>query len=180
MKFEKRSTREILALNRRRTSPLGERVILMAHNIRSLHNVGALFRSADGFGIGELWLSGYTPRPPRAEISKTALGSEESVRWHSVEKPAEEIQQLKASGFEIWALEQTHQSRMLTEIEPGGSKVCLLIGNEVTGVDEELLRLADSAVEIPQFGEKHSLNVSVAAGIALYALLEKFESNHTR
>lgn len=169
----KKSTKEILDTNRRRKSPLKDHFILFAHDIRSLHNVGSLFRSADAFGIHALWLSGFTPVPPRSEISKTALGAEESVNWVQVDNESESIKALKSKGYHIYGLEQTFHGELMTKHTLASEKICLLIGNEVTGIHEDLIPLIDQFVEIPQFGEKHSLNVSVAAGIALYAFLDK-------
>lgn len=173
MKIVKKSLSGILEENRRRISPL-KSVLMMAHNIRSLHNVGSLFRTADSFGIEGLILSGYTPRPPHASISKTALGAEQHVRWEHSPEALPKLEELIAEGYRICTLEQTNASRPLPDYRPESGRLCLLLGNEITGVDTELLRKSDDFVEIPQFGEKHSLNVSVAAGIALYALLTSF------
>ena len=173
----KKNTREILNENLDRESPLAHSFILFAHNIRSMHNVGALFRTSDAFGIHSLFLSGFTPTPPRPEISKTALGSEETVSWKKIENPLEEIDSLKHKSYKIYGLEQTFQSKLLTEFkiqEPEKEqKICVILGNEVTGIDEVLIDKIDRFIEIPQFGSKHSLNVSVAAGVLLYAFLEK-------
>ncbi|MEX1062105.1 MAG: TrmH family RNA methyltransferase [Balneolaceae bacterium] len=169
----KKTTRQILADNKKRVSPLAPHFILMAHNIRSLYNVGSLFRSADVFGIRSVFLSGFTPAPPRAEISKTALGAEETVHWRKIENPVEQIRALKTRDYRIYGLEQTVTGEFLPGHRVTAGKICLLLGNEVTGIDEELIPLVDQFVEIPQYGEKHSLNVSVAAGIALYAFLVK-------
>ncbi|PWN07117.1 TrmH family RNA methyltransferase [Rhodohalobacter mucosus] len=174
--MKKLTTREILEKNLKRTSPLGSHFILWMHNIRSLHNVGAVFRSADAFGIRELRLSGHTPVPPRPEITKTAIGAEQYVEWKEINNPVEEINTLKRAGYTIAVLEQTDRSTPLNEWTPESDKICLILGNEVTGVDDELIELADLSVDIPQFGNKHSLNVSVAAGVALYGILEKFYS----
>lgn len=175
--FRKLTAKEILIYNRQRQSPLQNHFILWLHNIRSLHNVGAAFRSADSFGINELRLSGYTPVPPRAEISKTALGAEKDVKWAHIDKSEieNEITLLKKRTFVILGLEQTKQSTLLTDYKPVNQKICLFLGNEVTGIDESLFPYIDQMIEIPQFGTKHSLNVSVAAGIALYAFLEKLQ-----
>ena len=139
-----------------------------------MHNVGAVFRSADAFGIKELWISGYTPLPPRPEITKTAIGAEEFVKWKEINHPEKEIKSLKQDGYTITALEQTDECIELDKWSPATDKICLILGNEVTGVDEDLLRLTDVSIEIPQFGMKHSLNVSVAAGVAMYGIFEKF------
>lgn len=171
--MKKLSTKQILSKNQERNSPLRDHFILWLHDIRSLHNVGAAFRNADAFGIHQLWLSGFTPSPPRPEITKTAIGAEEHVIWKKIENEVETIQQLKKDGYSILALEQTDQSIPIHKYEPAGKPICLILGNEVTGVDEMLLSRIDDAVEIPQFGMKHSLNVSVASGVALYAFCEK-------
>lgn len=145
------------------------------HNVRSLHNVGAAFRNADAFGIMEIYLSGYTPRPPRPEITKTAIGAEEHVSWRSINNPSQKISGLKENGYQIIGLEQTDSSELLSEFKPNTDKICLILGNEVTGIDTEIIPLLNTAVEIPQFGMKHSLNVSVACGVALYAFMLKLQ-----
>lgn len=172
--MKKLSTKQILQNNQQRSSPLREHFILWLHDIRSLHNVGAAFRNADAFGIHELWLSGFTPTPPRPEIAKTAIGAEEHVKWKKVKDEIEQIRQLKKDGYAVLALEQTSESIPIHQYQISGKPVCLILGNEVTGVDEQLLPEIDAAIEIPQFGMKHSLNVSVASGVALYAFYEKF------
>lgn len=174
--MKKRTTKEILRNNQERNSPLKKDFILWLHNIRSLHNVGAAFRSADAFGIHQLWISGYTPTPPRPEITKTAIGAEEHVSWKSIKEPEKSALKLKEDGYQLIGLEQTLNSEMLHTFRPEKEKICLILGNEVTGISEDMLPYLDVAVEIPQFGMKHSLNVSVAAGVALYAFYEKFES----
>ena len=171
--MKKLSTREIYQRNQDRQSPLEQHFILWLHNIRSLHNVGAAFRSADAFGVKELWLSGYTPVPPRPEITKTAIGAEENVQWKSFTDEEVPIQWLKENGYTLCGLEQTDSSILLNDLKPESKKICLVLGNEVTGIDERILPNLDISVEIPQFGSKHSLNVSVAAGVALYGFFEK-------
>ena len=177
--MKKLSTREIYRRNQDRQSPLKQHFILWLHNIRSLHNVGAAFRSADAFGVKELWLSGYTPVPPRPEITKTAIGAEENVQWKSFTDEEEPIQWLKENGYTLCGLEQTDSSILLNNLKPESKKICLVLGNEVTGIDETILPMLDIAVEIPQFGSKHSLNVSVAAGVALYGFYEKLNDFST-
>lgn len=172
--MKKLTTRQIHDRNRERTSPLSDSLILWLHDVRSLHNVGAAFRSADAFGIHQLWLSGFTPLPPRPEITKTAIGAEEHVPWRAIPDVQKAIEELKAKGYEIAGLEQTDQSVMIHDYRVPDKPVCLILGNEVTGIDPSLLPYLDIALEIPQFGMKHSLNVSVAAGVALYALFQKF------
>lgn len=175
--MEKLSTREIYHRNQQRRSPLRDHFILWLHNIRSLHNVGASFRSADAFGIKELWLSGYTPTPPRPEITKTAIGAEEHVSWTSFSNEKEPLEWLKENEYTLCGLEQTDRSILLNDLKTVSKKTCLVLGNEVTGIDDSILPVLDVAVEIPQFGSKHSLNVSVAAGVALYGFFENFHSS---
>lgn len=172
--LKKLTTKEILQKNLSRTSPLAEHFILWLHDIRSLHNVGAAFRSADAFGVKEILLSGFTPTPPRPEITKTAIGAEEHVSWRQINQPVKMIENLKKNGYIIAGLEQTVQSKMIHSWRPSTGKICLIVGNEVTGISDTFIPFLDVAVEIPQFGMKHSLNVSVAAGVALYAIYEKY------
>ncbi len=172
---KKLSTKEILEENLASTPPvkLAQTKVIL-HNIRSLHNVGSVFRSSDAFGISELILTGYTPTPPRPEINKTAIGAEEFMDWRHFETATEIIQELKNDGYTILGMEQTTNSIMLNDLDIDSyEKICLVMGNEVTGIDAEILHLMDKFVAIPQFGQKHSLNVSVAAAVMLYALLEK-------
>ena len=144
-------------------------ITLLAHNIRSLWNVGSFFRTADAFAVEKLYLTGYTGLPPRREIAKTALGADEWIPWEHRDNAKEVIEELKAQGWKIIALELTDSAENLSEyIAP--DKVCLLVGHEVTGVPKELLDLCDNHVQIPMRGKKESLNVSVATGIALHHL----------
>lgn len=145
---------------------------LIAHNIRSLWNVGSLFRTCDGMGVEKLYLTGYTGRPPRKEITKTALGAEEFVEWEHVDEPMRVVEDLKKEGWNIVSLEQTEKSVALSEFEPE-FPLCLIIGNEIAGVRDDLLEASDAVVEIPMFGKKESLNVAVAAGVALYGIRAK-------
>lgn len=170
MTIQKRTTKEILEQNRARSiPPLLQRTSIWLHDIRSLYNVGSAFRSADAFGIDKIHLSGYTPHPPRPEISKTALGAEEYVTWTAHEQSVQAIKECKQKGEYVVAIEQTWQSHPLDRfMPPQNNNVCLIFGSEVTGLDEELLQLSDECIEIPQFGQKHSLNVSVSIGVVLY------------
>lgn len=138
--------------------------------------MGAAFRNADAFGVHKLYLSGYTPVPPRPEISKTAIGAEEHVAWESITDIEIEIERLKSNGYQLVGLEQTMESTLLSEYHPDTGKICLILGNEVTGIDSQLIPHLHCAVEIPQFGMKHSLNVSVASGVALYSFTQKLQS----
>lgn len=173
---QKKSTKAIYLSNKGRTVPKGfESTLLWLHNIRSMHNVGSAFRSADAMGIKGIVLSGYTPFPPRAELSKTALGADETVEWYYFEHSGDVLAKLNSEKYNLVALEQTHTSIPLQYLDlPSNNRICLLLGNEISGVDEELLAACKQVVEIPQYGNKHSLNVSVAAGIALFALHELF------
>jgi len=149
-------------------------VILVLDNVRSLHNVGAVFRTADAFGLEKIWLCGITGRPPQREITKTALGSEESVSWEYAAETTAAVTALRQAGYQVVAVEQTTGSVPLPQFSPApGQPVALVMGNEVFGVDDAVLALCDTAVEIPQFGTKHSLNVSVAAGVVLWDVLNK-------
>ncbi|HNW58794.1 MAG TPA: RNA methyltransferase [bacterium] len=159
---------------RRRLREHGERphtpaAVVLLDDIRSLHNVGAIFRTADGAGFGHLYLCGITGTPPRNEIRKTSLGAEESVPWSYHADPLPLARQLKAEGYQLVVLEQTNASTDFTAA-PWRFPLCLIIGHEYTGVREALVELADLAVEIPMDGSKHSLNVSVAFGIAAYEI----------
>jgi 23S rRNA (guanosine2251-2'-O)-methyltransferase len=139
---------------------------IVLDNIRSLHNVGSAFRTADAFLIEKIILTGITGRPPHREIQKTALGATESVPWEYVESPAVAVSRLKSLGYAIAVVEQTTESISLENFfVEKDRKYALIFGNEVDGVSEELIGLADLAIEIPQGGSKHSLNVSVCLGI---------------
>jgi 23S rRNA (guanosine2251-2'-O)-methyltransferase len=145
------------------------KIVALLHNIRSLHNVGSMFRTADGAGIGRLYLSGETGAPPRAEIAKTALGAEESVPWEYWMDVNECVAQLKREGFRVVALELTPKSVDYRKFQAKGP-VCLVVGNEVGGLPPALLALCDDCIQIPMRGIKESLNVSVAFGIAVYEM----------
>jgi 23S rRNA (guanosine2251-2'-O)-methyltransferase len=147
-------------------------VILMLENIRSMHNVGSVFRTADAFLANAIYLCGYTPRPPHRDIHKTALGATESVSWKYVENSIKEVELLKKNGYRVVGVEQVEESIPLQNFKLAeGEKMVLIFGNEVEGVSEELLRCCDACIEIPQFGMKHSLNISVAAGMVLWELV---------
>lgn len=144
-------------------------LIIIADNIRSMHNVGSIFRTSDAFLVEKIFLCGITPTPPHREIQKTALGATESVDWQYAENTSEVVNQLKKEGWTILALEQTTNSVMLDELKvEKGEKIAIVLGNEVEGVNQEVINLCHKAVEIPQFGTKHSFNVSVSCGIMLW------------
>lgn len=148
-------------------------IIVLLDNIRSLYNVGSIFRTCDAANVEKLILTGYTPHPPRKEISKTALGAEESVPWEYFKSPVEAVATLKNAGVTICAVEQTDESVPYASLTDQHFPICLIVGNEISGVSDELIALADMAIEIPMHGVKHSLNVAVAAGIAIYAAVAK-------
>ncbi len=143
-------------------------------NIRSLYNVGSIFRTADGAGISRLYLAGITGSPPAPGLIKTSLGAEKRVPWEHVNGAVEKIKALREEGVQILMLEQTHTS-ISYDVAPVKFPCCLVVGNEITGVDEDIVSLADYAVEIPMHGTKNSLNVSVAFGIVVYELARKYK-----
>ena len=149
-------------------------VVIVCDNLRSAHNVGAVFRTADGFAFEAIHLCGITVTPPNNEIHKAALGAEFTVKWQQWENTADCLQQLREDGCYILALEQTDQSILLTDISfPEGKRLALVLGNEVKGVSPEALAYCDAAAEIPMAGTKHSFNVSVAAGILMWEVFKK-------
>ena len=151
-------------------------VYILLDNVRSLYNVGSIFRSADGARVTKLYLCGYTPHPPRKEIEKTALGATATVPWEYVKDPHLVISQLKQRGIHICLLEQTDQSEQYYLIQKNRFPLCLVVGNELSGISKEIIAQADSAVEIPMFGMKHSLNVAVALGIVLFEFINILNS----
>ncbi|MBC8257003.1 MAG: RNA methyltransferase [Candidatus Marinimicrobia bacterium] len=148
-------------------------ISILVENVRSVHNVGSIFRSADGFGAGKIYLSGYTAHPPREDLHKTALGSENAVPWEYYENPLDAVKAIKNKGISLLLIEQTKQSRMIYETD-WEFPICFIVGNEVTGVSEELSSMADIHAELPMRGIKQSLNVSVACGVVGYELARDF------
>jgi len=147
-------------------------IIVVLDNIRSMHNVGSVFRTADAFLIEGICLCGYTPQPPHRDINKTALGATETVDWFYSPTTIEAVKQLKKQGYSIYAVEQAEGSTSLENFSLPHEKIAVVFGNEVEGVDADVLPLCNGCIEIPQFGMKHSLNISVAAGIVLWKLSE--------
>lgn len=146
-------------------------VCLVLDNVRSLHNVGSAFRTADAFRVEKIYLTGITGTPPHREIHKTALGATESVDWEYAEQPESVVKQLKAEGYKIVVIEQTDASTPLHEFKRlKDEKLCLVFGNEINGVSDSVIQHADVALEIPQTGTKHSLNVSVCIGVVLWEI----------
>ncbi|MDD4373436.1 MAG: RNA methyltransferase [Bacteroidales bacterium] len=150
-------------------------VVVVLDNIRSLHNIGSVFRTADAFRVTAVFLCGITACPPHREIHKTALGATESVRWKYFKTTEEAIHHLKAKGFQVLAVEQTDKSTPLHHTKQTSEHTALVFGNEVEGVGDAVLQLCDGAIEIPQAGTKHSLNVSVCAGIVIWYYFTKWE-----
>lgn len=151
-------------------------IVLILDNIRSLNNIGSIFRTADAFRVEAILLCGITAKPPHREIQKTALGATDSVRWEYFETTQEAIDMLKKRGYKIISLEQAEKSIMLNEFYPGlEENYAIVLGNEVKGVDQEIVNNSDFCIEIPQFGTKHSFNVTVSNGIILWDLLQKMK-----
>ncbi len=147
-------------------------IIMVLDNIRSMHNVGSAFRTADAFLIEGIHLCGFTAQPPHRDIHKTALGATETVEWKYFTETTEAIIFLKNKGYEVWAIEQTEGSLMLNDLLiEKNEKIAVVFGNEVEGVSDEVIKLCNGCIEIPQYGMKHSLNVSVAVGIVLWELV---------
>ncbi len=148
------------------------KIIVVLDNVRSVYNVGSIFRTADAFLIEAICICGYTPQPTHRQMNKTALGAIETVDWIHYHSPVEAIRQLKQSGYKVFSVEQAQGSTSLEKcfFEPYES-IAVIFGNEVTGVQPEVLEVSDGCIEIPQLGLKHSLNISVAAGIVLWQLV---------
>lgn len=148
-------------------------VVVVLDNVRSMANVGSVFRTCDAFAVERLILCGFTPVPPHRDIRKTALGAEESVAWSHFLDTAAAIESLKAEGYLPVAVEQAHGSVMLNEWKPEPlAKIALVFGNEVEGVSDAVLALCDAVIEIPQSGTKHSLNIAVSVGVVVWAVYQ--------
>jgi tRNA G18 (ribose-2'-O)-methylase SpoU len=144
-------------------------LIVVLDNVRSLHNVGAVFRTSDAFLVEAVYLCGSTGTPPNAEIHKTALGAENTVEWKYFEQTKDAITELKREGYIIYSIEQAEKSLMLPDLQLDKTKkYAVVLGNEVKGVQQEVIDLSDGCIELPQYGTKHSLNVSVTAGIVIW------------
>lgn len=149
-------------------------IVVVLENIRSMHNVGSVFRTADAFLIQRIYLCGYTAQPPHRDIHKTALGATETVEWEYFKDTTKAIHELQDLGYKVYAVEQTEGSYLLNQVQmEANDKIAVIFGNEVEGVSNEALKLCNGCIEIPQMGMKHSLNISVAAGIVLWELVRK-------
>ena len=147
-------------------------IVVVLENIRSAYNVGSVFRSADALLLQTVFICGYTAHPQHKEIKKTALGAEETVNWKYFKKIGEAINELRDEGYKIFAVEQAVNSHPLHRMDfKENEKIALIFGNEVTGVEQSTVELADGCIEIPQLGMKHSLNIATAAGVVLWELL---------
>lgn len=149
-------------------------IIVALDDVRSMHNVGSVFRTSDAFKVEKLILGGITPTPPLAEIEKTALGSTKSVDWIHEATLAKALILYKQMGFQVIGFEHTSNSILITDFRLSSNRVVLIFGNEVKGISTEVLELCDYVVEIPQYGTKHSLNISVSAGIGIWEFAKQF------
>ena len=149
-------------------------ITVILHNIRSMYNVGSFFRTCDSALIEELILTGYTPYPPRSEIDKTALGATKTVSWKYSKNILTEIQEQKAQGKKIFAVELTNKKRDYDSLEKEDYPLCLIFGNELSGLDDDVIENCDDSIEIPMYGVKHSLNVSVSGGISIYEAVKAY------
>ena len=145
-------------------------LIVVLDNIRSLNNIGSIFRTCDAFLVSKIYLCGITAKPPNRKINKTALGSTDSVEWDYFKSTIKLIEKLKSEGVKIWSIEQVERAQKLNDIEKIDSKLkhAIVFGNEITGVDQKIIDISENTIEIDQYGTKHSLNVSVAAGIVIW------------
>lgn len=149
-------------------------VVVVLDSVRSMHNIGSIFRTADGFAVEQVCLCGITAQPPHREIEKTALGATQSVNWTYHADVMQAVAQLRADGYQIIAIEQAENSIMLNEFTPDkNEKYALIFGNEVNGVSDDVMQVIDTCIEIPQFGTKHSFNIVVSAGIVLWDFFAK-------
>ncbi|WP_447639860.1 MULTISPECIES: RNA methyltransferase [Chitinophagaceae] len=150
-------------------------LVVIMDNIRSMHNVGSIFRTSDAFLVNRIVLCGFTPRPPHRDINKTALGATETVTWYYKESTLDTVKELKAEGYKVYGIEQVDNGITLENFHfEKNEKIAIVLGNEVEGVNEEVLQQCNGSIEIPQFGTKHSLNVSVAGGILIWEIAKKY------
>lgn len=147
-------------------------VVIVLDNVRSMNNVGSVFRTADAFLLEGIYLCGVTACPPHREIQKTALGATETVNWKHFETTMDAVTSLKNEGYKIYAVEQADKSIMLDSFAPVADKMALVFGNEVSGVDQAIIDICDDCIEIPQHGTKHSLNIAVSVGIVVWEVVK--------
>ena len=151
-------------------------VIVVLDDVRSLSNIGSVFRTSDAFSVEKIILCGITAQPPHREIEKTALGATESVTWEYIESCLEAVDSLKADGIKVIGVEQVDGATQLDEVDFQSDRIALVFGNEVKGVSQEVLQICDMFIEIPQYGTKHSLNISVSVGVVLWEFVKKFKA----
>ncbi|WP_298555911.1 RNA methyltransferase [uncultured Algibacter sp.] len=153
-------------------------IIIVLDNIRSLNNIGSIFRTSDAFLIEKIYLCGITATPPHKDIHKTALGSTDTVDWEYTENTIDLVKKLKADNIQICAIEQTENATMLNDFEiESNTKYALVFGNEVKGIDQNVVSTSDMIIEIPQFGTKHSLNISVSCGVVVWDIFSKLKND---
>jgi 23S rRNA (guanosine2251-2'-O)-methyltransferase len=154
-------------------------IIIVLDNVRSLNNVGSVFRTADAFLVEAIYLCGITGTPPNKDIQKTALGSTETVLWKHYANTVDAVNELKQSGYKVLAIEQAESAIMLNDFKPAkNEKLAIVFGNEVKGVQQEVMDVSDDVLEIPQVGTKHSLNIAVSVGVVVWDLFLKVKVNH--
>jgi 23S rRNA (guanosine2251-2'-O)-methyltransferase len=151
-------------------------VVVVLDNVRSMNNIGSVFRTADAFLLEAIYLCGVTAKPPHREIQKTALGATETVSWKHFETTIDAVNVLKAEGYKVYAVEQADESVILDKFTPVWGKIALVFGNEVNGVDQTVIDICESCIEIPQYGTKHSLNLAVSAGIVIWEVAKILKS----
>lgn len=150
-------------------------IYIILDDVRSMNNVGSVFRTGDALGVAGIKLCGFTPQPPHRDIHKTALGATETVKWEYAATVVDAIKELKKLGYKIVAIEQTHNSTWLQDFQiVEQEKIAIIMGNEVVGVSDDALALCDAVIEVPQFGSKHSLNISVTTGVVLWDLVRRY------
>ena len=171
LKLEELNRLSITDFKSKRKDP----IVVLLDNVRSLHNVGSVFRTCDAMAIEKLYLGGITAKPPHREIQKTAIGATESVKWEHVQNAESVILKYKNLGYKVIAVEQTLNSTDLINYNWKNEKTVIIFGNEVEGVQQSIIDIADLSIEIPQWGTKHSFNISVSAGIILWDLKSKLD-----
>lgn len=163
---------ERLSLQEAQTSHRHSLIIIL-DDIRSMHNVGSVFRTCDAFAVEAVYLCGFTPAPPHRDIHKTALGATETVKWRYFKTTEEAVKAAQQNSYKIYAVEQVHGSFSLNDPQLSKQNIALIFGNEVTGVNKNVLTMVDGCIEIPQWGAKHSLNISVSVGVVLWEMVRK-------
>ncbi|MCH4821880.1 RNA methyltransferase [Gramella lutea] len=155
-------------------------LIVILDNVRSLNNIGSVFRTADAFLIQKIYLCGITAKPPHKDIQKTALGATDTVNWEYVEDSLKLVEKLKSEGIKVYSIEQAEGANMLNDFEPEMDKTTAVVfGNEVKGVQQKVVSASDGVIEIPQLGSKHSLNISVSTGVVLWDLFSKMKLSNS-